>query len=193
MRGIIFRTFTSFIETKFGYEKVDNLLLSDTYPNKGGFSTAGNYDVKYLHSLIKNSAYLFKNSQEQVQEAFGKFAFGFLLDRFKASYQDNASHLHSTNAYDFLENLNIIHFEELNKLYPDAKFPRFELNRLEKEHIIIEYCSAVNIPHFVFGLLQGCLKYYQDDSEVIMSKECGYKIVDENKSPVHRFEVKKNG
>jgi len=193
MRGIIFRAFTNFIESKFGYEKVDALLLADTYPNKGGFSTAGNYDVKYLNSLIKNSSHLFANSQDKVLETFGTYAFGYLVDKFKASYQGLDIKVHESNAYDFLENLNIMHFEELNKIYPDAKFPRFELNRLGKQHIIIEYCSPVNIPHFVLGLIHGCLKYYNDDSEVFMQKEYSYKTVNEKKSPVHRFEVRKNG
>lgn len=193
MRGIIFRTYLNFIKDTFGYEQLDEILIQDNYPNKGGFSSAGNYKSKYLISLVTNTTHLYSNSKDKVLEAFGIYAFKFLLDRFKRSYKDNNTPLHTNNTYDFLEKLNIIHFDELRKIYPDAMFPKFDINRVAKNHIIIEYASPRNLPYLVFGLIKGSLNYFDEDSTLTMEKTERYKTIIDQKCTVYRFEVKSNG
>jgi hypothetical protein len=193
MRGIIFRTYLNFIKDKYGYKTLDDILLKDEYPNKGGFSSAGNYSSSYLMSLVSNTTYLFGNSTDRVLEAFGIYSFKFLLDRFKKSYHGTNSPLHTNNAYNFLEELNIIHFDELRKIYPDARFPKFDIERLSNEHIVIEYSSNRNLPYFVYGLIKGCLKYFNDPSTLTMEKTKKTKTLKGVKVPVYRFEVKNNG
>ena len=183
----------NFIKDNFGYETLDEILTKDDYPNKGGFSAAGNYKSSYLTSLVANTTYLFDNSKEKVLESFGKYAFKFLLNRFKKSYKATNTPLHTDNAYDFLEQLNVIHFDELKKLYPDAKFPKFDIERIGSTHIIIEYSSNRNLPYLVHGLIQGCLQYYEDSSNLTMQKTDRHKMIKNIKSPVFRFEVKNNG
>jgi len=193
LRGLIFRAYLNFIKDNFGYEELDEILQKDDYPNKGGFSSAGNYKSKYLISLVTHTTHLYGNSKEKVIEAFGKYAFNFLLDRFKKSYKGSTSPLHTNNAYNFLEKLNVIHFDELRKLYPDADFPKFDINRVDSEHIIIEYSSHRNLPYLVYGLIKGCLKYYNDNSTVTMKKTTEYKIIKNIKCPIYKFEVSSIG
>ena len=193
MRGIIFRTYLNFMKDNFGYGTLDGILLRDDYPNKGGFSSAGNYPSLYLLSLVENSKYLFGNSTDKVLQAFGKYSFGFLLDRFKKSYAGTATPLHTKNAYDFLEKLNIIHFDELKKIYHDAVFPKFDIERAGNEHIIIEYSSHRNLPYFVYGLIDGCLKYFNENATLTIEKTNRHKIVKNVKARIYRFEVKGNG
>jgi hypothetical protein len=193
MRGVIFRTYMNFIQDNFGYEKLDEILQKDNYPNKGGFSTAGNYSTAYLSSLISSTEQLFEGSKDKTIEAFGFYAFKHLLDRFTRTYQGKSSPLHTNSAYDFLQNLNIIHFIELQKLYPDAIFPKFDIERLENEHIVIKYCSYRNMPYLVNGLIKGCLAYYNDSSTLTMQSTDRYKVVNNKKQPVYEFEVRKNG
>ena len=192
MRGIIFRTYLSFVKKNFGYEVLDEILLKDDYPNKGGFSSAGNYKTKYLNSLVENTTYLYDNSKNKVLEAFGRYAYGYLLDRFKQTYKTQNTPLHATNPYDFLEKLNLIHFDELKKLYPDAKFPKFDIRRVSDEHIIIEYSSYRNLPYLVNGLIKGCLDYFDSNSMVSMEETDRYKNIKEQRCRVYRFEVKSN-
>ena len=193
MRGVIFRTYLNFISDRFNHEVLDDILQKDDYPNKGGFSSAGNYKVKYLHSLISNTAYLFSNSKELVLSTFGEYAFKFLLDRFKKLYKNTNTPLHTDNAYDFLEQLNVIHFDELKKIYPDAKFPKFDIQRKDTRHIVIEYSSHRNLPHLVYGLIQGCLKYFDENSSLSMEKTQRLKIIKGQEVSVYKFEVKYNG
>jgi hypothetical protein len=126
-------------------------------------------------------------------EAFGKYAFKFLLDRFKSSYKGNNTPLHTSNAYDFLEKLNVIHFDELKKLYPDAQFPKFDIQRVDTEHIIIEYASNRNLPFLVYELIKGCLEYFNDNSKLTMIKTHKEKKIKDQLCKVYRFEVKSDG
>ncbi len=190
LRGIIFRAFLNFIEARFGYERVDALLSGNDFPNKGGFSGAGNYDPAYLLKMVTGCKGFCHGSEEEVLEAFGEFAFGFLSRRFKKTYEGTQSVLNAPTAYDFLENLNVIHLDELNKLYPDARFPRFDIERPDPRHIIIEYASPLNLPSLVLGLIRGCLKEYGDPSGVTMERTSRKKEVDGVSCPVYRFEVR---
>lgn len=193
MRGIIFRTYLDFIKDRFGYVALDSLLSEHEYPNKGGFSTAGNYSSAYLKQLVQSSTPLFENSPERVLEEFGRYAFHYLVKMFKHSYEGANTVLDVSNAYDFLENLNVIHFDELKKIYPDAKFPKFAIERVAQEHILIEYASPRDIPSIVYGLIRGCLEYYHDDSTLSMQPTPRHRIINDTKCPIYVFEVKHDG
>ena len=114
------------------------------------------------------------------------------MDRFKKTYKGrHNTPLHADNPYDFLENLNIIHFDELKKIYPDAHFPKFDINRVDDEHIIIEYSSYRDIPYLVYGLIDGCLDYYCYKADIQMTKTDKEKTFRDINCPVYVFEVKK--
>lgn len=190
MRGVIFRTYLDFIKDRFGYVALDQLLSEHEYPNQGGFSTAGNYSSDYLKSLVQGSTLLCEKSPEEVLEEFGRYAFHYLVAMFRQSYQGANTVLDANNAYDFLENLNVIHFDELKKLYPDAKFPKFAIERVSDEHILIEYASPRDIPSMVYGLIRGCLEHYNDDSLLSMKPTPRHRIINNTECPIYVFEVK---
>jgi hypothetical protein len=141
VKGVMFNSFTEFIKNKFGEQKLDILLQKDDYPNKGGFSALGNYSFSYMRSLISNSKYLFNCSANEIMRQFGKFTYKYLYIRLTKMYENNQDFIQYYNPYDFLENLNTLHFEQLKKVYPNAKFPEFEVKRLSSNHIILYYSS----------------------------------------------------
>lgn len=193
MRGIIFNSYSEFIINTFDSKTLDTLLQSDEYPNKGGFSALGNYKSSYMLSLINNSTYLFKCSRDEILRQFGKFSYGYLHERLKKMYLNDSVILNFNNPYDFLENLNTLHFEELQKIYPKAKFPEFHINRLSSEHIILKYASFRNLPYLSYGLIEGCIEYYKYNSTVTMTKTEQLRTISGKEYPVYLFEVKSNG
>ena len=92
-----------------------------------------------------------------------------------------------------MEKQRIIHFDELKKLYPDAHFPKFSIERLAREHIVIEYASSRNLPYFVYGLIQGCLHYFHDTSSLRMITTKRHKSIEGAEYPIYRFEVRRDG
>lgn len=193
MRGILFKAYTEFIKKRFDSKVLDKILQSDEYPNKGGFSALGNYNTSYMISLIDHSANFFKCSKNAIMRQFGKFTYGYLHNRFKKMYKNQSVILNLDNPFDFLENLNTLHFAELKKLYPKAHFPKFEIERVADEHIILEYSSFRDIPYLTYGLIEGCLEYYQCQATVTMVKLDKLRDIDGTSYPVYRFEVQKDG
>lgn len=189
MRGVMFRAYMSFIKNHFDTTTLDKLLLSDDYPNKGGFSTLGDYKTSYLNSLITNSSYLFNDSKNKTTKLFGKYAFKYLINRVLNSYGKQNNITKYTNPYDFLENLNTLHLDEIQKLYPNSKFPEFVIDRKSDKHIVLEYSSARDIPYLTYGLLEGCLEYYKDKSQIEMKTTTKTKLVGDKEYPIYIFEV----
>lgn len=193
MRGVMFRAYMSFIKNSFDSKTLDKLLLSDDYPNKGGFSALGNYKSTYLNSLIINSSYLFDNSKNKTMKLFGKYTYHYLVNRVTKLYGEDSYIIKYDNPYDFLENLNNFHLNEVQKIYPDTKFPEFVINRIDSKHIILEYSSFRNLPYLTYGLIEGCLEYYQDKSNVKMMETDKYRTIKDKKCPIYIFEVFDNG
>lgn len=189
MRGIIFRTYLSLLTNRFGYEVTDSILLKRDYPNKGGFSSAGNYDVLYLEWLISDGAYLFDNSKDKVWIDFGEYALVHLIKAAKRAHASEGLIANAVNLYDFLENINIIHHEELNKLYPDAKFPSFDIQRVNPRRITIGYSSDHHYPYFVYGLLRGCIEHFNDSSTVTMKRMDALISSPDKHASAYQFEV----
>lgn len=190
MRGIIFKAYTEFIKERFDSKTLDKILQSDDYPNNGGFSAIGNYKTSYMISLINNTTHLFQSSKNEIIKQFGKFAFGYLFNRFKKLYDEENDILNLKNAFDFLENLNRLHFTELKKLYPNANFPEFGIERVDNEHIILEYSSFRDLPYLTYGLIEGCLEYYENSASVTMDKTDKIRKINGFDCPIYIFEVK---
>lgn len=193
MRGVIFKAYTEFVREKLDSKSLDQLLRSEKYPNKGGFSALGNYDTSHITSLINNSTKLFNTSKNEIVRGFGRFTYGYLHKRFKNMYMDKSEILNLDNPYDFLEKLNTLHFTELKKLYPNANFPEFEINRIEDQHIILEYSSFRDLPYLTYGLIEGCLEFFKSKGSVTMVKTDKLRTIDGKDYPVYRFEVKTDG
>lgn len=189
MRGIIFRLYLDFMKDRFGYETLDKILLQREYPNKGGFSSAGNYKSEYLMKLFGDTAYLFGGSVEKTLEACGRYSFPFLINTLRNSYDSAKVPSYLNDPYDFLENLNAIHFGELHKLHPDAIFPEFIIERKSPTHIVIDYSTRRNIPHLAFGLMKGCFAYFNVEANVTMEDTGSCKLIGDQAMPIYRFEV----
>ena len=190
MRGIIFQAFSDFIENTFDYETLDSLYMDSSYPNKGGFSVAGSYEPAYLVSMAEYCVGFFDNSLEKVYYSFGKFAFPYLINKYKKNYDGMYTPIVASNAFSFLRSLNILHHDELKKIYPDAKFPKFDIDVVSNKHLIIDYSSPLDLPYLVHGLIDGCLETYRCDAKVTMTTLKETKNIDSKVCKIYRFEVK---
>ena len=65
--------------------------------------------------------------------------------------------------FELMKNLdNHIHFE-VQKLYPDAGLPKFRFDDRDPSCLIMEYQSPRGFSTLAHGLMQGVVKYYQED------------------------------
>ena len=168
MRGVIFTGFTDFVEYKFGYTLLDELLLKRAYPNEGGFSPAEAYCPSMLVNLVKDLSQITNLETSTIWYESGKYMFEGLHQHFSGIYNNPANPIFSTNVFDFVEKLNVIHFDELKKLYPNADFPRFDIKRYGDIKIVLQYNSRLRLSCFVHGLLEGCIQHF--DEKIVIDK-----------------------
>lgn len=165
MRGVIFIAFNEYVEHHFGYKALDALLVSGDYPNQGGFSMAESYCPSHLTKLVWALASQQRLDEAQVWFAFGDHAFGYLHQRFSEIYSNPSHPIFSNNTFEFVESLNILHFDELKKIYPKANFPRFEIQKRQNTlHLV--YRSPLRLHDFVAGLLQGCCRHFSETIDI---------------------------
>lgn len=161
MKGIIFTEFLEMVEEKFGYNMVDDLLTSSELPSEGIYTSVGTYQHTEMVSLVTNLGKQTKIPINELLVVFGEY----LFKTFTKTY----SHfmVKAPDAFTFLSSIhNYIHVE-VQKLYPDAELPHFDIDRPDENTLIMTYTSARKMADLAFGLIEGCFKYYTETVEIL--------------------------
>ncbi|WP_168188908.1 heme NO-binding domain-containing protein [Thiomicrorhabdus sediminis] len=184
MRGVIFTTFNEFVENEFGYETLDYILLQGEFPNDGGFCAGETYNPAVLVEMLQHLSAKTDIEMNSLWYKYGFYAFTSLVTQFREIYDDKESPIFNDNVFDFVEQLNIMHFTELKKIYPNAQFPRFGIER-EDDQITLIYSSEMKLHHFVKGLLSGCIHFFDEPLELSMT------INDDPQNTFSKFTIKR--
>lgn len=163
MKGIVFTEFLEMVEDQFGFETADKIVTDAELASEGVYTSVGTYHHKEMVELVTNLSHESGLPMSQLLEAFGTH----LFSTFAAGYGRFFENV--PNAFSFLSSIeNYIHIE-VKKLYPDAELPTFEINRADKNTLIMIYKSERGFGDFALGLIKGCIKHF--DEEITISKE----------------------
>ena len=160
MKGIVFTEFLDMVEEKFGYSMVDSLLLTTDLPSDGIYTSVGTYNHTEMVDLVINLSERSGITIPDLLRTFGKF----LFKSFTKSYHHFMEK--TPDAFSFLESIhNYIHVE-VQKLYPDAELPHFDVEKPDDNTLIMTYTSVRKMADLAYGLMQGCTEYYKEDIEI---------------------------
>ncbi|MEA5460782.1 heme NO-binding domain-containing protein [Arcicella sp. LKC2W] len=160
MKGIVFTEFLEMVEEKFGYKMVDNLLSTTELPSDGIYTSVGTYQHTEMVSLVINLGNQTNIPINELLKIFG----GYLFKTFTKTYSHFMAK--APDAFTFLASIhNYIHVE-VQKLYPDAELPHFDIERPDENTLIMTYTSARKMADLAFGLIEGCIEYYQENVEI---------------------------
>ncbi|PWK20106.1 heme-NO-binding protein [Arcicella aurantiaca] len=160
MKGIVFTEFLEMVEEKFGYTMVDNLLSTTELPSEGVYTSVGTYQHTEMVSLVINLA---KQTNIPINELLKVFG-GYLFKTFTKTYSHFMAK--APDAFTFLASIhNYIHVE-VQKLYPDAELPHFDIERPDDKTLVMTYSSARKMADLAFGLIEGCVEYYKENVEI---------------------------
>jgi hypothetical protein len=151
MKGVILNEFTDFAETTFAAAMADQREVSGP---DGGWDANARYDPEALARLIGRVSAATGIATPEVLRRFGAHLFG----RFAALYP--VFFLEDTSCLDFLAGIDTTIHGEIQKLYPDAEFPRFECARPAADRLELTYRSDRGLADFAEGLLLGCIAYF---------------------------------
>ena len=164
MKGIIFTEFLDLVEEKFGLAMVDEIITQSNLPSEGIYTAVGTYEFSEMISLITNLSDNTKISTDDLLMVYSEHLFKALIKthpNLVEHYKDPMSLLASIE--------NHIHVE-VQKLYPDAQLPTFDLvSRTENEMVMI-YKSNKALYMLGKGLMQETFKLFKVEGDITFKK-----------------------
>lgn len=161
MKGIVFSEFLEMVEEKFGYELVDTLLVESDLPSNGVYTSVGTYDFAEMVILVKG---LSAHTNLEVSFLLKEYGFHF-FSVIQKSYPQFLSR--TKTAFQFLASVeNHIHVE-VQKLYPDAELPTFDVNLFSPGHLEMTYRSERSMADFAEGLIEKSLEHFGEKAVIV--------------------------
>jgi hypothetical protein len=143
MKGVVLSEFVQFAETRYAVP-----------PPAGAFNALETYDFHELLRLVDATAAKVEGGRPEVLRTFGAHLFG----RFAALYP--VFFFDAESALDLLGGINSYVHEEVQKLYPDAQFPHFDVDRASADRLTLVYRSARPLADLAEGLIRGCVAHF---------------------------------
>ena len=155
MKGIIFTDFLELVEYKFGLEMVDKIINQSDLESNGIYTSVGTYDFAEMLQLL---THLSQNTDISVDDLLLVFA-EHLLKTLIKSYPNLVEHY--ADPLDLLASIeNHIHVE-VQKIYPDAQLPTFDLEERTKDKMILVYKSDKGLYVLGKGLMMETFKLFR--------------------------------
>lgn len=164
MKGIIFTEFLELVEEKFGYEMVDQIICQSELDSGGAYTAIGTYEFSEMLQLIGN---LSKNTSIAVDDlllVYSEHLFQALIrthPNLVEYYKEPMAMLASIE--------NHIHVE-VQKLYPDAQLPTFELLERSDSKLVMVYKSDKALYVLGKGLMQETFKLFNAKATIDLEK-----------------------
>jgi len=156
MKGIVFTEFFDMVEEKLGFELVDQLLEQTELSTGGSYTSVGTYDHKELLALIGNLHRLTDTPVNDLLVTYGQY----LFPRLAAIAPDLT--IQFSNSFELLAAVDSIIHVEVQKLYPDAELPNFDVIKQTQKEMQLTYTSCRPFAYLAKGLILGCAQHYNE-------------------------------
>ena len=156
MKGIVFRAFESYIDTRWPDGVADQMLSLESLASEGSYTTVGYYPHTEFLAMVIHVAETTKTPINALVRDFGE----------KLFYDLAGAHPEMIKTYDTPVGLlsvieNVIH-RDVRKLYTNTELPRFDIaERDGNTRITMEYSSGRPFADLAEGLIWGCLDFYR--------------------------------
>ncbi len=164
MKGIVFTEFLELVEDKFGLEMVDKIIEQSALASGGVYTSVGTYDFSEMLSLLTHLSNHTSISIDDLLLTYAEHFFGVLAASYPGlidKYEDPIELLSSIE--------NHIHVE-VQKIYPDAELPTFEVLEKTSTTLIMIYKSSRAMYNFGLGLMNKTFEHYNSTATILLEK-----------------------
>ncbi len=164
MKGIIFTEFLELVEEKFGLMMVDDIIEKSNLVSGGAYTAVGIYEFSEMLQLLQNLSKNTKLTIDDLLLVFSEHLFKALIKshpNLVAHYKDPMNLLASIE--------NHIHVE-VQKLYPDAQLPTFEMVEKTPTKMVMIYKSDKALYVLGKGLMEETFKLFKVKGEITYRK-----------------------
>ncbi len=164
MKGIVFTEFLELVEDKFGLEMVDTIIEQSNLPSNGVYTSIGTYDFSEMLSLLKHLSQHSGLSIDDLLLTYAEHFFSVLAGSYPGlieKYKDPIELLSSIE--------NHIHVE-VQKIYPEAELPTFEIIEKSDQKLVMIYKSSRAMYSFGLGLMRKTFEYFDTTASISYEK-----------------------
>jgi len=154
MQGIIYNALAEFVETTAGMAVWNEAVESSHLLSEGAFTSGQTYPDEDAVTLAVFVANKLELELPDALRAFGKFLFGFLLDRVPLGVKEFKS------TQDLLASLSGTIHAEVNRLHPDSYTPLIDYLPESESKGMIVYRSKRKLCAIAEGLILGAAEHY---------------------------------
>ncbi|MBO6605700.1 heme NO-binding domain-containing protein [Psychroserpens sp.] len=154
MKGIIFTEFLELVEDKFGLGMVDKIISQSELDSGGIYTSVGTYEFSEMLQLISHLSNNTDISVDDLLMVYSEHLFSVLVK----THPDLVKHY--KDPMDLLASIeNHIHVE-VQKIYPEAQLPTFELEERTEEKMVMVYKSERALYMLGKGLMLETFKLF---------------------------------
>ena len=124
MKGVIFTLLLEMVDDAFGPEVTEKIIDDSDLPSGGVYTSVGTYEHSEIVSLVTNLSKATKVAVPDLIRTFGNHLLGQFYRLYPEFFED------IDDVLSFLELVDDYIHREVLKLYPDAKLPKIETQRL---------------------------------------------------------------
>ncbi len=164
MKGIIFTEFLDLVEEKFGLAMVDEIIEQSRLASGGIYTAIGTYEFSEMLQLISHLSENTAISIDDLLMVYSEHLFQALIKahpNLVAHYKDPMNLLASIE--------NHIHVE-VQKIYPEAQLPTFELVSRTEDKMVMIYKSDKALYVLGKGLMEETFKLFKVKGVVTYKK-----------------------
>jgi hypothetical protein len=158
MKGIVFNVLEEVVRAQHGEEAWDDLLAD--VGSTGVYTAVGSYEDGQLLALVGAASRRLGLPPREVVRWFGRHALPVFAVRYPEFFRPH----HDTRS--FILTLNTIIHPEVQKLYPGATPPRFDIHERDDGRVDVIYHSARGLCALAEGLLEGTAAHYGEHLEI---------------------------
>ena len=159
MKGLVFTTFYSHVEDRYGVDALEDVIEDANLPNKGAFTSVGTYPFQDMVALVTALTKRTGKLLPVVLEDFGRDCFGKWV-----AYVPG--HFENKSLFDILEGIDDFHEYEVRKLYPDAELPSFKVESRDERMLVLKYFSCKPLADLATGVIKGAAVHLGESIEV---------------------------
>ncbi len=160
MKGLIFSEFLEYVEATYSPEMVDDIIDACDLLSGGAYTTVGSYQHQELLNLTAALSERRGISTAGLLREFGKYLFGRLIAGFP-HFTHNAK-----STFELLYSVEDYMSQEVRKLYPDARVPRFNFESSHPNQFVVIYHSSRPFADLAYGMIEGVVEHFSEDIEI---------------------------
>jgi hypothetical protein len=154
MKGVIASCLAELVKSKFGEHKWREILQQSGENPYMVIRVMSDIDDQTIFKLFENTCKVLDLSKEQAHDAFGDYWVNTFAPRMYGLYYERFK-----NAKEFIMGMDNIH-DIVTRNMPNAHPPRFIIEEVDENTIIVNYQSTRNMIDFYIGLVKGIGTYF---------------------------------